>query len=136
MLSSPLSQTTISTGLPAEHFVHLHVPHPHFDRHALASFLSNVMMHTFAPATCQACTCSASSTTTHHENEAESPSQRPTEAHIIVDDEFVLIEEDENDGGPLCREREIEAWKSEPGCKKVMLGQRKRRLSMRCFGEE
>jgi hypothetical protein len=48
---------------------------------------------------------------------------------ITVDDEFVLLEESaEKDGGPLCREATIESWK-------VMTKDRKRRLSVHCFGK-
>jgi len=49
-----------------------------------------------------------------------------------VDDEFVVMEEEneeeeEVDGGPLCREGEIESWKK-------MTRDRRRRGSVQCFG--
>lgn len=96
------------------------------------------MMHTFAPATCQACTCSVSSPR-HYDAEDGAQIRAQAQTHIIVDDEFVLVDVEEleaEDGGPLCREGEIEGWKATVGCKKVMLRERKRRLSMRCFGGE
>jgi hypothetical protein len=91
------------------HLTNPHLSHPHFDRHQLAIFLSSFFTHMFAPASCQECTVS-------------SPYR-----HIFVDDDFVLLEEDEQDGGPLCREATIEGWK-------VMTKDRKRRLSVHCFG--
>jgi hypothetical protein len=56
----------------------------------------------------------------------------------MVDDEFVLLEEDadDQDGGPLCREATIESWKvcgEEKEC--VLMKDRKRRLSVRRFGD-
>jgi hypothetical protein len=47
---------------------------------------------------------------------------------ITVEDEFVLLEEMVEDGGPICREAEVEGWK-------VLTGSRKRRLSVHCFGK-
>ncbi|KAH4383093.1 hypothetical protein HBH69_110260 [Parastagonospora nodorum] len=98
---------------------HLHLPHlPHI---SLRTHLTSL----FAPTSHQQCTCS--------------PYRIPDYTkYIIVDDEFVLVEEGEGeDGGPLCREATIESegWKtSGKGGDRVMLSERKRRLSVHCFG--
>lgn len=95
---------------------HFHIPHPHphLPHISLRTHLSSL----FAPTSYQQCTCS--------------PYRIPDYTkYIIVDDEFVLVEED---GGPLCREGMIESeeWKTSGG--KVMLRERKRRMSVHCFG--
>jgi hypothetical protein len=98
---------------------HLHLPHlPHI---SLGTHLTSL----FALTSHQQCTCS--------------PYRIPDYTkYIIVDDEFVLVEEGEGeDGGPLCREATIESegWKtSRKGGDRVMLRERKRRLSVHCFG--
>jgi hypothetical protein len=87
----------------------------HNIRHHFSSFLN----HMFAPISCQQCTSTS-----------QSPYRiQDYPARIIVDDEFVLLEEDSVDGGPLCREATIASWK-------VMTKNRKRRLSVHCFGGE
>jgi hypothetical protein len=96
--------------------VHFHVPHCHAVRQHLASALASL----FAPTSYQQYT--SSSTSPYRIQDYNT--------RITVDDEFVLLEEilekDEQDGGPLCREATIESWK-------VMTTNRKRRLSMHCF---
>jgi hypothetical protein len=99
--------------------VHMHIPHCQTVQHHLVSVLASL----FAPTSYQQYT--ASSTSPYRIEDYNT--------RITVDDEFVLLEEIvediEQDGGPLCREATIESWKP------VMTANRKRRLSMHCFGK-
>lgn len=82
------------------------------DHHHISSFLINFLSHMFAPAAYQQCTSSMSCWAIAHHGECASKSS--DKAVIIVDDEFVLLEErdsEERDGGPICREATIESWK-------------------------
>jgi hypothetical protein len=115
------TQYHISTAITQLHMPH-HIPQPHIDLQALRQHLCSAISHLFQPISCQQCTCSAYQT-----------------SHIFVDDEFVLVEEEvEEDGGPLCREATIESWKVKgrrgSGGSEVMLRDRRRRLSVHCFG--
>ncbi|KAH7079949.1 hypothetical protein BKA63DRAFT_505354 [Paraphoma chrysanthemicola] len=92
----------------------------HFaDRHQLSEFLTSFLTHMFAPTSCQQCTA----TSPYNLNNTTIADRK---CNCIVDDEYVLFD-DEQDGGPLCREATIASWK--------MTAQRKRRFSVHCFGE-
>ncbi|KAF2820705.1 hypothetical protein CC86DRAFT_374358 [Ophiobolus disseminans] len=121
--SHPNLTTTIS------HSSHLPIPHPHIDRAHLSALLTSFLQHMFAPASCQACTSSKPCWT--------DSSAADYKCRIIVDDEFVLLEdneEEEQDGGPLCREATIASWKMGGGKMPTMLGERRRRGSVHCYG--
>jgi hypothetical protein len=135
LASSPHHHTTMEKS-PQHHNTHTLTPHPHFsqpqihnDLQTLQHNLSSALTHLFAPVSCQQCI----STSPYRLDQCTS--------HIMVDDEFVLVDEvvgeEEVDGGPLCREATIESWKVSGkgrGSEEVMLKDRKRRLSVHCFG--
>jgi hypothetical protein len=100
---TPTQQPSIS--LAPFHNPHIHT-HIHIRQH-LASALSHIS-HLTSP------------TSPYRMNDYAT--------RITVEDEFVLLEEMVEDGGPICREAEVESWK-------VLTGERKRRLSVHCFGK-
>lgn len=127
-ISSTFDYTVINMTLLTHHSAPATQQH-HFDRHNL---LTTFISHIFAPSTCAQCTASKPCWI------RTIPSDEKLK--IIIDDEFVLMEEDDDemDGGPLCREAEIETWKCKcevrAPAEGQMLAQRKRRLSVHCFG--
>ena len=99
---SPPSQTDHETQHQNAHQV---------DHHHVSAFLISFLSHMFAPAAYQQCTSSTPCWAVSHHSECLSKIEKV----IIVDDEFVLLEDQENeaqDGGPLCREKTIESWKA------------------------
>ena len=85
----------------------------HVDHHQMAAFLIGFLDRMFAPAAYQQCTSSMPCWAVSHHSECSSKSR--DETVIIVDDEFVLLEDrdsEEQDGGPICREATIESWKA------------------------
>ncbi|KAL6153583.1 hypothetical protein ACJQWK_03716 [Exserohilum turcicum] len=98
----------------------------HMNRHHLAENVVDWFSHMFAPASCQQCTCSQPCW-------APPPPPPPTAAELgrpslVVDDDLVLLKGDQ-DGGPLCREARISAWK-EQGEQDKEAARKKRRRSM------
>ena len=83
------------------------------DHHHISAFLISSLSHMFATAAYQQCSSSTPCWATSHNNDCGSKSG--DKAVTIVDDEFVLLgnrSNDEQDGGPLCREATIESWKA------------------------
>ncbi|KAF2627651.1 hypothetical protein BU25DRAFT_421635 [Macroventuria anomochaeta] len=83
------------------------------DHHHISAFLISFLSHMFAPAAYQQCTSSTPCWAVSHHSECLSKSS--DKAVIIVDDEFVLLEDrdsEEQDGGPICQEATIESWKA------------------------
>jgi hypothetical protein len=116
--NAPAQQQKLTTSIlphtptqqPATSLAQLHNPHIHNHIHIrqhLASALSHIS-HLSSP------------TSPYRLNDYAT--------RITVEDEFVLLEEMVEDGGPICREAEVESWK-------VLTGKRKRRLSVHCFGK-
>ncbi|KAH8728312.1 hypothetical protein GQ44DRAFT_757274 [Phaeosphaeriaceae sp. PMI808] len=112
--SSPPPPTPTTTTYSSSPNTESHYPPAPSTHHHLSDLLSTFLTHMFALASCQACTSSQPCWTTDYK------------ARIVVDDEYVLLDEDEDDGGPLCREAVIDGWKMTKG--------RKRRLSVHSFG--
>jgi hypothetical protein len=83
------------------------------DYHHISTFLISFLSHMFAPAAYQQCATSTPCWTVSHHSECLP--KNSDKAVIVVDDEFVLLEDkdsEEQDGGPLCREKTIESWKA------------------------
>lgn len=81
------------------------------DHHQIATFLISFLTQTFTPVAYQQCTSSTPCWATPRSQTCVSINDAKT--LIIVDDEFVLLEDsEEQDGGPLCREATIESWKT------------------------
>lgn len=81
------------------------------DHHHISTFLISLLSHMFAPAAYQQCTSSTPCWAPSHDTECLSKDKTV----IIVDDEFILLEDEESeaqDGGPICREATIESWKA------------------------
>lgn len=112
--STLLGDRQNSTSTPAkEERENEHQTARRVDHHHVSTFLISFLSHMFAPAAYQQCTCSTPCWVTSHHGDCASKSS--DQAVIIVDDEFVLLEDnsgEEQDGGPLCHEATIESWKA------------------------
>ncbi|KAJ8111200.1 hypothetical protein OPT61_g6145 [Boeremia exigua] len=88
------------------------------DYHHVAAFLVSFLSHMFAPVAYQQCTSSAPCWAVPR---LHGCAEKSGKTAIIVDDEFVLLEDRESeelDGGPVCREATIESWKvPKKGCR-------------------
>lgn len=135
----PSDQLNKHTTLATAQMFTKHTPQPttpthHMTRHDVATFLSSVFQHMFAPVSCQTCTTSPQSPCLHHEQDEEDlrARYRAQELKHPLYNERVLLEDDAEDGTPLCREAEIAKW---PTCEVLQrtpsLGERRRRLSFR-----
>lgn len=113
MYSTFLSDRQKSTPTPSKygHSKEYQSPHQGDHQHSSA-LLINLLSHMFAPVSYQQCTSSAPCWTVSYDSKRELNSSGKT--GIIVDDEFVLLEDrdGEDDGGPICREATIESWKA------------------------
>jgi hypothetical protein len=112
-----LASSAIQHNEPAQYQTSSAISHPHIAH--CRQHLASALAHMFNPIS--------------HQRYPPSPTSPyrmdDYNTRITVDDEFVLLEENaEKDGGPLCREATIESWK-------VMTKDRKRRLSVHCFGK-
>jgi hypothetical protein len=112
--STLLGDRQKSTSAPSreerenEHHTARQVDHRH-----ISAFLISLLSHMFAPVAYQQCTSSTPCWATSHRSDCAS--KRGDKAVIIVDDEFVLLEDkssEELDGTSLCREATIESWKA------------------------
>ncbi len=100
----------------------------------MAEFLVQFLGYMFAPVAYQQCTSSAPCWAVPHIRDC-TPEKRGKTA-IIVDDEFVLLEDwcnEEHDGGPICREATIESWKA-PKKGRRWLGDARRWSDLPYFG--
>lgn len=92
------------------------------DRHRFSDFIADFFSHMFAPTSYVQCTA----TKTYMSSPYMSQNTQDRKCTMIVDDEYVLLEDnDEQDGGPLCREATIASWKT-----KSKPVQKERRRSM------
>ncbi|KAI8933821.1 hypothetical protein NX059_009523 [Plenodomus lindquistii] len=79
--------------------------HPHISAEQISTVVVNFFSHMFAPTSYLQCTSSGRWSEPLHEGERNHT--------IVVDDEFILIDDDKDpDGGPICREAAIASWKS------------------------
>lgn len=112
--STLLSYHQESTSTPSrEERENEHQTARQVDHHHISAFLISLLSHMFAPAAYQQCTSSTTCWATSHHNDCAHGKNDKTV--IIVDDEFVLLEDrstEEQDGGPICREATIESWKA------------------------
>lgn len=110
--STLLADRTRITTTPPQQDHETSTQHVHqVDHHHISAFLISFLSHVFAPAAYQQCTSSTPCWAPSHNTECLSKNK----AVIVVDDEFVLLEDEESeeqDGGPICREVTIESWKA------------------------
>ncbi|OAL47201.1 hypothetical protein IQ07DRAFT_646810 [Pyrenochaeta sp. DS3sAY3a] len=92
------------------------------DRHRLSDFVVDFFSHMFAPTAYVQCTTTRSYLSSPYMDRSTSDRK----CTMIVDDEYILLEDDDElDGGPLCREATIASWKT-----KAKPVQKERRRSM------
>lgn len=104
------------------------------DLHRISEFLISFLSHMFTPVAYQQCTSSAPCWVVSHHSECLS--EKSNKATIVVDDEFVLLDDkrnEERDGGPICREATIESWKA-PNKRPSRYGAPKRWTDLPYFG--
>ncbi|KAG9188025.1 hypothetical protein G6011_01948 [Alternaria panax] len=111
---------------------HTQKPHPHYQitPDHLSEAVLDFFSHMFAPTSYQSCYCSTPcwAPAPYHTDPHIAAVGHDKKLRIVVDDDIVVLEDGEEDGGPLCREATIESWKVGEGKKERRSSSRRRSL--------